>query len=146
MIIDFQNICEVQNEFSIIKKQRVIGSNNKTKYRLLEPIKIKLSCGDIITIPEGFIWDGSSVPRFLWWLLPPEGDFEIAGLIHDYLYVNKRVFPYTRKFVDQEMFKWSKCVSGTSNKISLRNLDNYTRYFFVNLIGGLVWNDFVKIK
>lgn len=41
-----------------------------------------------IDVPEGFIFDGASVPRILWSLtgLTPHGELESAALIHDFLY------------------------------------------------------------
>src|SRR5690606_17259209 len=37
-------------------------------------------------LPEGFMSDGASVPRPLWWFLPPWGDRStIAALFHDWL-------------------------------------------------------------
>jgi hypothetical protein len=79
----------------------------------------------------------SSVPRFLWWLLPPDGDFQIGALIHDYLYENNI---NSRKFADLEMYKWSCTISGTKNLLSLRNLDNKIRLIGVRLFGWYVWN------
>lgn len=39
-----------------------------------------------VTIPAGYMSDGASVPRWLWWFLPPWGDrATFAALIHDYL-------------------------------------------------------------
>lgn len=38
-----------------------------------------------IRLPAGFMSDGASVPRFLWWFLPPWGDVStVAALIHDF--------------------------------------------------------------
>lgn len=38
------------------------------------------------TIPPGYMSDGASVPRLLWWFLPPWGDrATFAALLHDYL-------------------------------------------------------------
>jgi hypothetical protein len=116
--------------------RRVFGNNSINKYELLKTLKIELSNGKIITIPKGYTWDLSSVPRFLWWLLPPDGDFQIGALIHDYLYEFK-VLP--QKECDKEMYLWSKAVSGTEN-ISLRNIDNKLRYYGVALFGGFVYN------
>ena len=119
-----------------VKMNRVYGSNLINRYRLLEEIYVSLSNGYTILIPKGYTWDLSSVPRIFWWLLPPDGDFQIASLIHDYLYENKIG---TRKNADKEMLKWSRVLSGTG-KISLRNIDNYTRYIAVRLFGWIVWN------
>ena len=140
-MITLDNINQLQEDYSIVKKQRVHGSNNKTRYRLLEDLHIKLSFGLDITIPKGFVWDASSTPRLFWWLLPPEGDFEIAALIHDYLY-ERKVTP--RDIADIEMLIWSKKVNGTK-KISLKKIDNYTRYIGVRLFGWLVWRKIVSL-
>lgn len=125
---------------SAVVRQRVIGSNNKPTYRLCQPIGFCLSDDSVILIPEGFEWDLSSVPRFLWGILPPDGDFEIASLIHDFLYINNKELHYSRKFADDEMLIWSKAVSGTRNKVSLRNFDNQVRYIAVRLFGQIVWS------
>lgn len=145
MVYSLSNINNYQDKFSIIKKSRVIGTNSKTTYTLLESLSIELSNGDIINIPKGFEWDGSSTPRLFWSIVPPEGDFELGALIHDYLYVNKKNFSYSRKFADTEMLLWSKKVSGTT-KASIRNIDNYIRYYAVRIFGGLVWKNIIKIK
>lgn len=140
-MITLDNINELQEDYSIIKKQRVHGSNNKTRYRLLEGLEIKLSSSKVIIIPKGFVWDASSTPRLFWWLLPPEGDFELAALIHDYLYVRKIT---SRKFADKEMLVWSQVTNGTK-KISLKNIDNWTRYIGVRAFGFLVWKRWLMI-
>lgn len=114
-----------------IKKQRIIvGESKWRQYRLLEEIKIGLSNDEIIIIPAGFEWDLSSVPRIFWAIMPPDGDFEMAALIHDYLYRNKL---YTRKFADKEMYKWS-------NKLNDKVIDNEIRFCGVRLFGWVIWN------
>lgn len=52
----------------------------RTYYRLLEPTKV----GNV-TIPKDFVTDGASVPRLLWWLLPPTGVYFDEAVLHDYL-------------------------------------------------------------
>lgn len=54
-------------------------------WRLERPYSRNTSCGPI-TVPAGFAWDGASVPRALWSLLPPWGGYSGAALIHDWLY------------------------------------------------------------
>lgn len=39
-------------------------------------------------IPAGFIFDGASVPRFLWWFADPASELFEGACIHDYYYVN----------------------------------------------------------
>lgn len=135
-MITLNNVQSLQSYLSVIVRRRVTGSNSKPFYRLEAALRIELSNKITITIPAGFEWDLSSVPRFLWGLLPPDGDFELASLIHDYLYITKLT---SRQFADDEMLLWSKAVSGTHNKISIRNFDNQLRYLAVRLFGWLVW-------
>lgn len=61
----------------------------------------------IITIPEGFITDFASIPRVLWNILPPVGEYGEAAVVHDYLYVVGGHVPewqwmtFTKKDADQ---------------------------------------------
>lgn len=142
-LVTLHSVRELQRDLgrSLVKKALVPGKNSVPNYILLEELFIELSNGDVIHIPEGFVWDLSSVPRFLWSLLPPDGDFEIATLIHDYLYKNSGCLPYSQKFADREMYTWSRALSGTTNKVSMRNADNLIRYLGVRA-GG--WTKYKK--
>jgi hypothetical protein len=65
-----------------------------------------------ITVARGFVTDLTSVPRVGWMLLPPDGPWVKAAVIHDFLYAtegdgkmwdhegNTRPTPYTRKEAD----------------------------------------------
>lgn len=55
-------------------------------WKLLKPVVYK----DIV-VPVGFVCDLASVPRPLWWLYPPFGDYIRAAIIHDYLYEQAEV-------------------------------------------------------
>lgn len=41
----------------------------------------------VLTIPDGFSTDLASVPRLFWSLLPPDGRYEDAAVLHDWLCV-----------------------------------------------------------
>lgn len=43
---------------------------------------------DVLTIPGGFETDLASVPRVFWALIPPQGAYEAAAVLHDYLCVD----------------------------------------------------------
>lgn len=49
----------------------------------------------IITVPEGFLYDGASVPRIVWTLsgVLPDGLIRAAALVHDFIYRNKGKLP-----------------------------------------------------
>jgi hypothetical protein len=68
---------------------------------------------DQITVPAGFVTDLASIPRWAWTLLPPDGPWVKAAVIHDFLYQTKgtgvwkghpsgntRPAPYTRAEAD----------------------------------------------
>ena len=135
MIITFKNCVNHLKTFGIPKK-RQYGNNNINQYMLLVDVEIELSNGEMIKIPKGYVWDLASVPRFLWAICPPDSDAELAFLIHDFLYENKI---NSRKWADKEMLLWSKQTNGT-NKISIRNIDNYVRYYAVRIAGKKAWN------
>jgi hypothetical protein len=40
---------------------------------------------DVLTVPAGFQTDLASVPRLFWALLPPQGAYERAAVLHDWL-------------------------------------------------------------
>ena len=135
MILTINNVKEVFTKKNPIVKSRVYGKNTINKYTLINAISIQLTDGKVITIPKGFEWDLASVPRFLWWLMSPDVDSEIAYLIHDYLYINQTL---PRKEADLEMYKWAVVTNGT-RKLSARNIDNWLRWKAVVLFGNSVY-------
>ena len=40
----------------------------------------------VITVPSGFVTDFASTPRALWSVLPPTGRYQLAAVVHDFLY------------------------------------------------------------
>lgn len=122
-----------------IEKRRLYRPGDAwRKYILLNDILFCLSDGSHILIEKGFKWDLSSVPQIFWCILPPDGDWEIAALIHDYLY-SRRLG--SRKQADKEMLKWSMILHRTKSTISLRHTDNYIRYYGVRLFGYFAWKN-----
>lgn len=68
---------------------------------------------DKITVPAGFVTDLASIPRWCWIILPPDGPWVKAAIIHDFLYATSgkghwkrrtdgraRAAPYSRKEAD----------------------------------------------
>jgi hypothetical protein len=54
-------------------------------WHLEQPYTRKTSIGTV-TVPQRFVWDGASVPRVLWNIIPPWGSYSGAALVHDWLY------------------------------------------------------------
>lgn len=69
--------------------------------------------GEVVTVFAGATTDGASIPRPLWWLLPPDGAYLKAAAVHDAGYKSigrfdfhgkvgrSRAAPYTRAEVDK---------------------------------------------
>ncbi len=112
--------------------QSYIYSDKSGKYwKIQNPITVELSNGEVINIPKGFLYDMSTVPKWLWSFIRPFNDGLFGYLVHDALYVNK-VNGMTRKQADKEMLFWTNITN--DNKF-----DNYLRYFVVRLLGWLWW-------
>lgn len=57
-------------------------------WRLSEPLIYEVGgrgSGRVILVSKDFITDGSSIPQFLWSILPVWASWSRAGVIHDYL-------------------------------------------------------------
>jgi len=62
---------------------------NSKFYRLLEGFEYHVGdypSDEIIVVPKGFVTDFASTPTFLHWLIPPNGKYGKASVIHDYCY------------------------------------------------------------
>ncbi|ELQ0048595.1 DUF1353 domain-containing protein [Salmonella enterica] len=59
-------------------------------WRVYEPFAFYLSDdnSDVISVPAGFVTDLATIPRIFWSVMPPDGKYAKAAIIHDYLYDN----------------------------------------------------------
>lgn len=136
MVVTLDNAQELLRAGDVIVTSPVYPTKKKRRFvRLRKSITVRLSNGDVLTMAEGYQTDLSSSPWFLWGLLPPTGDMELAAIIHDWIYVHKT---HSRKFADREMFIWSTV-------ICRRWWDNFIRFVGVRLFGGLVWSGKMSI-
>lgn len=98
--------------------------------------------GVTITVPDGFQFDLSSIPRPLWWLIAP---FELsisAPLLHDFLYQSGGNAPhaiepdkeYTRSDTDA-LFKRIMEQEGVAG------WRRGAAYLAVRVFGGFAWRD-----
>jgi hypothetical protein len=130
-MITKENVISQLLHDDVIVQSYVYSYRSKKYWKIEKPVTVELSNGKIITIPVGFYYDMSTVPKWLWSFVRPFNDALIAYLIHDYLYIN-REHGMTRKQVDQEMRYWADLTN--KNKT-----DNHIRYFFVRAFGWLWW-------
>ncbi|RYE83405.1 MAG: DUF1353 domain-containing protein [Hyphomicrobiales bacterium] len=98
-----------------------------------------------ITVRKGFVTDLASIPRWGWILLPPDGPWVKAAIIHDYLYSTggtgkwkngpvtiTRATPYSREEADEIL----------REAMENRGVDVVRRtiiYWAVRIGGGLGW-------
>lgn len=59
-------------------------------WRIHESFEFYLSDdnSDVISVPAGFVTDLATVPCIFWSVMPPDGKYAKAAIIHDYLYDN----------------------------------------------------------
>ena len=72
------------NEFVVLD---VTEGRAVSTLRLAAPFSVYSESLDaIITVPEGFEFDGESIPLWLQWLVKPFGLSKRGACVHDYLY------------------------------------------------------------
>jgi hypothetical protein len=98
------------------------------------------------TVPAGFVTDGASVPRAIWWLYPPLGGaYDEAAAIHDYLYAHAEYFTgddhghLSRGQADQVM-RWAMEAK------HLRGTAVVTIYRSLRLGGWIAWRRHRKAR
>lgn len=135
-MITLENAQSLLENDDLIQLSFIYSYRSHKYWKLLKPMVVKLSNGKVIRIPEGFVTDLSSSPKYLWSLARPFGDFLLAALIHDYLYIHKT---FSRSFADKEMLIWSKAINDN-------RFDNVIRYIAVRLFGWTWWFKLIKNK
>lgn len=92
-------------------------------------------------IPEGFVFDGASIPKFFRAWLSPVGVLMMGGLIHDYAYKYKTLLkanfedtigPMSQKLADQYFKDINISVNGF-------RILNYIGYSALRLGGWMAW-------
>lgn len=74
---------KVKGTFAGFQDIRFAGNQ---KWLVLAPYSYTTKRGERIEIPAGFVTDLTSIPRLLWSLYPPHGNYLPAAVVHDYLY------------------------------------------------------------
>lgn len=71
-----------------MKLERIPGLKwgGRPVYRLLEDYQFGRAYGSTAVVPADFRTDLASVPWWIRWLFPPNGPWERAAAVHDYLY------------------------------------------------------------
>jgi len=94
-----------------------------------------------IDVPANFTTDFASVPRAFWIILPPDGIYSQAAVLHDYLYSIRGHLPdgVIMKRIDCDMlFREAMGVLGVT--AAIRNI----MYQAVRIFGSIPWNKKIK--
>ena len=58
---------------------------------LMADLSYRIGTSDfIVVVPAGFVTDFASTPRAIWSVLPPTGRYQLAAVVHDFLYWDQR--------------------------------------------------------
>jgi hypothetical protein len=125
------NVIEQLLSDELIVQSYVYSNKDQKYWKIQNPITVELSNREVINIPKGFVYDMSTVPKWLWSFARPFNDGLIGYLIHDVLYV-QRAHGMTRAQCDKEMLFWTNITNDN-------RFDNYIRYYIVRLLGWLWW-------
>jgi hypothetical protein len=89
-----------------------------------------------VEAPKGFVTDFASVPRMFWSLLPPDGNYSHAAVLHDYLYWTQSV---SRETAD-EIFRMAM--------VDMKIKDSTIKIMYegVNKFGKIAWDNNAKLK
>ena len=97
--------------------------------------------GEEYVIPQGFEFDGASVPKFLAMWLSPTGVLLMGGLIHDFGYKYGTLLRSDRTSIGDKSQKWMDtlfrdiCIEQNGFKLL-----NYLAYWALRLGGFVAWN------
>jgi hypothetical protein len=110
-------------------------------------IEVELSDKYVLKIPKGTIWDGASIPTWLWWLFKPIDEGALGDLIHDVLWTRKlqqlvhfglSIFK-ARKFADDERLKWRTFL------VPMKKIKNCVTHKVIRWIGGFFYSRQLEI-
>ena len=108
---------------------------------ILEDWKYKLN-GVEYVIPQGFQFDGASIPKFLRAFFSPVGVLLMGGLVHDYAYKYAALNPTSKKepilMVDQK--KADQIFRDICIEVNGFYFMNYLAYWSLRLGGFVAWN------
>ena len=104
----------------------------RTWWQLMDDLSWSLSVGreNTFIVPAGFMTDGASTPRILWWLLEPFGRYYRSAVLHDYLYSKQAT---CSRFLADAIFRDSMYEEGVIIIVRV------PMYYAVRLLGWTAW-------
>jgi hypothetical protein len=99
------------------------------EWLIVGDFKYQSDIGGTITVPSGYKTDFASIPQPFWIILPKDGKYDGAAVIHDYIYGTHK---FDRKTCDQILLEAMKVLGVSWWKRSLIysgvRLGGWTRY------------------
>lgn len=113
-------------------------------WKLAENWEYDLDENTRIVIPKGFIFDGASIPRPLWFMLSPIGLLLIQGLIHDfgyrYTYLwKKQGDKYVKIYEGECRTFWDGIFYRVGREVNGMRMINGLAWFPLFSFGWLAW-------
>jgi len=115
----------------------VVKKIGKRKWELFTPFEYHVGNEDsleVIVVPVGFKTDFASIPQPFWSLLPPDGAYTGAAVVHDFLYATHKIDgKRTRKRCDQIFLEAMEVLDVPKWKRKIM-------YRAVRMFGWIGWN------
>jgi hypothetical protein len=89
-----------------------------------------------VDVPPGFVTDFASIPAIFWSVLPPDGEYAYAAVIHDYLYWTQK----TGRAEADDILKFAM------QDLKVNGFTIGVVYGAVRAAGGFAWDDNAKLK
>lgn len=89
-----------------------------------------------VTVPVGFVTDLASIPRIFYTILPPDAEYTVPAIVHDYLYWTQSV---TRTQADN-------IINFSMRDYHIGPITRNLIYEGVHLGGSLAWKDNAKAR
>ena len=132
------------NEAAFLTEFKALDVTEGKETQMLEleaPFQVYSATLDaIITVPQGFRFDGESIPACLQWLVPPFGQSKRGACVHDYLYryrgfhtMTEVLVPVTRAEADAVYCELIKAKGLSSWRANMR-------WGVLRLVGWCAWN------
>jgi hypothetical protein len=104
--------------------------------------------GKEYVIPEGFVFDGASIPKFLHTWLSPTGVLLMGGLVHDYAYKYERLLKADKNEVTNQMTQKAADIIFRDINIEQNGFHflNYLAYWALRVGGFMAWNKHRKVN
>lgn len=115
-------------------------------WMVVADLQVELADGRWLLIPYGFVWDGASIPKWLWWLFKPVDEGKLGDVVHDKLWKEwiseSALFKGTfeaRRFSEDERLR-IRTLNAPKKRVK-----NHLTHYFLRLFGGLFYSRQIKI-